>query len=55
LAVGTAPDSLRSACDMAVVKRLEDLTMARGHELASMQRRRLMQCSFPAPTTPEYR
>ncbi len=43
LAVGTAPDSLRGARDIAVAERLEDLIMARGHELAPMLRRRLMQ------------
>ncbi len=43
LAVGTAPDSLRGARDIAVAERLEDLIMARGHELAPLLRRRLMQ------------
>lgn len=43
LAVGTAPDSLRGARDVAVAEALEDLIMANGAEIAPLLRRRLLQ------------
>ncbi len=43
LAVGTAPDSLRGARDVAVAESLEDLIMANGAEIAPLLRRRLLQ------------
>lgn len=43
LAVGSAPDSLRGARNIAVAETLEDLIMARGHDLAPLLRSRLMQ------------
>ncbi len=43
LAIGTAPDSLRGARDVAVAEALEDLIMAGGAEIAPILRQRLLQ------------
>ncbi len=43
LAVGSAPDSLRGARDVAVAENLEDLIMAQGHDLAPILHQRLLQ------------
>lgn len=43
LAVGSAPDSVRGARDVAVADALEDLIVANGHDLAPMLRQRLLQ------------
>ncbi|HIP24697.1 MAG TPA: DUF1501 domain-containing protein [Rhodobacteraceae bacterium] len=43
LSVGTAPDSVRGARDVAVADALEDLILANGHEMAPILRQRLLQ------------
>ncbi len=43
LAMGQAPDSLRGARDIAVTDALEDLILARGHDLAPLLRNRMAQ------------
>jgi len=43
LSVGTAPDSVRGANNVAVANALEDLILANGHDLAPILRQRLLQ------------
>ncbi len=43
LSVGSAPDSVRGARDVAVADTLEDLILANGHEMAPILRQRLLQ------------